>query len=219
MSSLRKAIDLLNSYSSLAKAQSGGRETMPPEPQAQRAYNQSFARFPMGISGDPTPDTQEQGQDWHGTVPGVPDVPPDEEGSGVQDQSEQAFKEPQSLLSEDTKEKKKGPPEPVNLMAPSDQIQEQAAARQNQQPSAPPVAAKSFTEDAMKSLAAAPRFSSGPVVPPRERTFLLEQGFSPEDVDAGVVNMTPRMRALFNRNLLSAVQKSITRLSDKIESK
>lgn len=203
MSDTSKATDLL-------KAFSAGRTVMPSEKQEQREYGHSFARFPVGVSGDPTPDLPEQGRDWHGTVPGVPDE--------AQDTDESAFKDPENLI-EDKKEKKKGPPEPVNLMAPTDDIQAQTDAQQQQQPAAPPIAAKSLNELALKSLAAAPQFSSGPIIPPKERSFLLEQGFAPDDIDAGAVNMTPRMRAQFNRDLQSAVQKSMAKLANKIESK
>jgi hypothetical protein len=142
-------------------------------------------------------------------------VPDEPQGDGDQEKDEEAFKDPENLL--DKKEGKKGPPEPVNLMAPTQEIQDRTEAQSQQQPAAPPVAAKSFHDLAMKSLAGAPRFSTGPFTPPRERSFLIEQGFTPEDVDSGAVNMTPRMRAQFNKDLLSAVQKAVTRLSTKIE--
>lgn len=213
MSSMKKAIDLLESF---VKAQSAGRTTVPSEPQAQRAYNQSFARFPLGETGDPTPDMPDQGSDWHGEKPGEPQVT---EENGDQEKAEEAFKDPEEVLGEDKKTKKKGPPDPVNLMAPTADIQKQAAAQQQQQPAAPQITAKSLTDLAIKSLAGAPRFTTGPITPPKEKKFLLEQGFAPEDIDAGAVSMTPRMRAQFNRDLLSAVQKSVRNLYKKIESK
>lgn len=216
MSDTRKAIDLLKSFTGqddLEKAQSAGVIVAPSETQAKREYGHSFARFPRGESGEPTPDLPEQGKDWHGTVPGVPDEPQDEEGD-QQGEDEAAFKDPENITGE-----KKGPPEPVNLMASTQEIQDKTNTRQQQQPAAPPIAAKSLNELARKALAGAPRFSSGPIMPPRERKFLIEQGFSPEDVDAGVANMTPRMRGQFNRDLQSTVQKSIAKLAEKIESK
>lgn len=219
MSATSDAINLLKSFTSISKAESAGRITLPSEIQAKREYGQSFARFPRGISGGPTPDLPERGKDWHGTVPGVPDEPQDD---GEQKKDEEAFKDPENLLN--GKEKKQGPPEPANLMATTQEIQDQTTNKQ--QPPAPPIAAKSISgminrlnNLAFKSLAAAPRFSLGPVMPPKERSFLIEQGFEPDDVDSGTVSMTPRMRAQFNRDLLSAVQKSINRLAQKIESK
>jgi bacterioferritin len=71
------------------------------------------------------------------------------------------------------------------------------------------------TQEAMKALAGAPRFADGPVLPPRAVSFLLEHGFTPEEINAGEANMTPRMRGLYNRNLLSNVRKSISSLTGK----
>jgi len=83
-------------------------------------------------------------------------------------------------------------------------------------PLAPPKIAKPAPspqiEEAQKALAGAPRFAEAPVVPPRAVDFLLEHGFTPAEIDAGEANMTSRMRALYNRNLLSSVRKSISAL-------
>lgn len=66
------------------------------------------------------------------------------------------------------------------------------------------------TQEAQKALAGAPRFAQGPVMPPRAVDFLLEHGFTPDEILSGEANMTPRMRGLYNRNLLSKVRKSIS---------
>jgi hypothetical protein len=209
MSEMKKAIELLDSFTDLFKAESAGRTTLPSEVQARREYGHSFARYPRGVSGGPTPDLPERGRDWHGTVPGVPDEPQDED---QQAKDEEAFKDPENLLDN---EQKQGPTEPVNLMAPTQEIQDKTT--NTQQPPAPPIAAKSLNDMAIKSLAGAPRFSPGPIMPPKERKFLIEQGYDPEEVDSGAISMTPRLRAQYNKDLLSTVQKSITKLANKIE--
>jgi bacterioferritin len=66
------------------------------------------------------------------------------------------------------------------------------------------------TQEAQKALAGAPRFANGPVMAPRAVDFLMEHGFTPDEIEAGEANMTPRMRGLYNRNLLSQVRKSIS---------
>ncbi len=68
------------------------------------------------------------------------------------------------------------------------------------------------TQEAKKALAGAPQFMEGPVMAPRAVSFLLEQGFSPEEIQAGRANMTANMRGLYNRNLTSSVRKSISTL-------
>lgn len=80
----------------IEKAESAGRTTMPSEKQAKREYDHSFARFPRGISGVTTPDLPERGRDWHGTVPGVPDEPQDDDKD--QKESESYFSDPKDLL-------------------------------------------------------------------------------------------------------------------------
>ncbi len=79
------------------KAESAGRTIMPSEKQAKREYDHSFARYPRGISGSTTPDLPERGRDWHGTVPGVPDEPQDDDKD--QKESEAYFSDPKNLLS------------------------------------------------------------------------------------------------------------------------
>ncbi len=76
---------------------------------------------------------------------------------------------------------------------------------------------KQINEQAIKALSGAPIFTSGPVLPPRELDFLARHGFSPDEIDSGLVQLTPTMRAEFNRELQSAVQKSITAFADKLE--
>jgi bacterioferritin len=67
--------------------------------------------------------------------------------------------------------------------------------------------------EAKKALAAAPRFSPGPFIAPREKEFLRTKGWSDEDLESGEKLMTPRLRAEFNRWLTSTVRKSIGRLA------
>jgi len=69
---------------------------------------------------------------------------------------------------------------------------------------------KKNNDEAKKALAAAPRFSPGPFVPPREREFLQMRGWSNEDIESGQASMSPRLRAEFNKWLTSTVQKSIS---------
>ena len=72
---------------------------------------------------------------------------------------------------------------------------------------------KDKNEEAAKALAAAPRFSPGPFVPPREREFLKLKGWSDEDIESGEKMMSPRIRAEFNKWLTSTVMKSIEGLA------
>jgi len=77
----------------------------------------------------------------------------------------------------------------------------------------PPNAFKaSKTSEASKAFSAAPRFAEGPVIPPREREFLLRFGYTPDEIEAGEVTVTPRMRSEFNRYITGVVQKSISGL-------
>jgi len=66
-------------------------------------------------------------------------------------------------------------------------------------------------EEAKKAFVAAPRFSPGPFVAPREKQFLQMHGYSDEDIDRGFI-MPPRLRAAFNKWLTATVQKSIGEL-------
>lgn len=68
---------------------------------------------------------------------------------------------------------------------------------------------KKTNDEAKKALAAAPIFSPGPFVSPREKQFLQLRGWSNEDIESGQANMSPRLRAEFNKWLTSTVQKSI----------
>lgn len=80
------------------------------------------------------------------------------------------------------------------------------------------VQAKSLVEEACKALAGAPTFDPGPVMPPREIDYLLQHGFTMQEIVNGNAYMTPSMRAQFNRDLATSVNKSITMLQTKIES-
>jgi len=72
---------------------------------------------------------------------------------------------------------------------------------------------KSFTSIALKALAGAPIFATGPLVPPAEKRFLVEQGYSPDEIDSGVVQLTPRLRGEYNRWLTRTVKKSLSSIS------
>lgn len=69
--------------------------------------------------------------------------------------------------------------------------------------------AKSINTVALNALSNAPTFSPGPVIPPREREFLVREGFSAEEVETGRVRMSPRLRKSYNQWLQSTVRKSI----------
>lgn len=66
------------------------------------------------------------------------------------------------------------------------------------------------TDEAIKALAGAARFTSAmvPFTPPQERDFMLQNGFTPEEIDRGA-QMTPRLRAEYNRYASSQVAKSL----------
>lgn len=72
---------------------------------------------------------------------------------------------------------------------------------------------KEKNDAAIKAFAAAPIFRTGPVVPPREMSFLVENGYSREDVMSGRYAFTPRLRAEYNRRMSKSVQKSIENLT------
>jgi len=63
--------------------------------------------------------------------------------------------------------------------------------------------------DAKKAFSGAPRFNPGRVVPPRELEFLQRQGYSRNDIANGNFKITPTMRAEFNQEVTSSVQKSL----------
>lgn len=153
----------------LAKAgaaqESGGRTTFPKEDRAKE--EEESQRYPRGVGSAETPDLPERGSDWHGTVPGVPDVPEDE---------------------------------PMDI---GKTPQEEAAEFKQ---------FKDKNEETKKSLAGAPRFSPGPFVPPREADFLLQYGYSPEEIKSGDYKISPWMRAEFNRQQMGVVHKSLSDL-------
>lgn len=179
VSETRKATALLKDV--VAKIDKAGAtqesgEGWVPESQQQRrrGYDRSFLRDSRGISGGASPDLPEQGRDWHGTVPGVPD-------------------EPRKTDEEDLDRP------PVNLVDSTPDSEEP----------------KKINDEAKKALAAAPRFSPGPFVAPREREFLRMRGWSNEDIESGQASMSPRLRAEFNKWLTSSVQKSISSFINK----
>ena len=71
------------------------------------------------------------------------------------------------------------------------------------------------TKQAVKALAGAPILPKGPLMPPTARKFLLEHGYTPAEIDAGLASMTPRMRGMYNRDLLSGIRKSLATFEDK----
>jgi bacterioferritin (cytochrome b1) len=144
---------------------SAGKTTNPSEDQAKREYDNSFSRFPRGVAGGSTPDLPERGRDWHGTVPGVPDEPQDDE------EEEKYFKDPVDLLK--------------------------------------PKSCDS-TDEAIKALAGAARFAA-PIMPPREREFMLQNGYTEDEISNGAT-LTPRLRAEFNRYMAGSVRKSLSSL-------
>jgi bacterioferritin len=69
------------------------------------------------------------------------------------------------------------------------------------------------TDDAIKALAGAARFARGPTMPPREREFMMTQGYTKDEIDGGAT-LTPRLRAEFNRFVANSVHKSLGRLEE-----
>jgi bacterioferritin len=67
------------------------------------------------------------------------------------------------------------------------------------------------TDKAIKALAGASRFTRGSVIPPREREFMLQNGYTPVEIESGAV-MTPRLRAEFNQFVANSVHKSLSSL-------
>jgi len=185
---IEKARRLLMAMAKAGAAQeSGGRHTFPSEDQVKREEDSPRSHRGVGHAG--TPDLPERGGDWHGTVPGVPDVPED---------------------SEDVDTGKTG----------EEQGQDRPKPKKQEQPTpghpANPPPQPSKTEEAIKALAGAPRFSPGPFVPPREAKFLLEFGYSPEEIKQGDYRVAPWMRAEFNRQQTSVINKSIDGLLGRI---
>jgi hypothetical protein len=154
-----------------AAQESGGRTTFPLEDAAKR--DSESLRYSRGVGDAETPDLPESGRDWHGTVPGVPDVPKDEKpGESVVD----IGKTPQ----------------------------EEAAGYKK---------LKDQNEETKKAMAGAPRFSPGPFTAPREAEFLLQYGYTPEEVQSGDFRIAPWMRAEFNRQQMGVVYKSLSSLA------
>jgi bacterioferritin len=61
-----------------ADQESAGREVVS-EGRYMKEQQHSYERVAPGISGGAGPDLPERGRDWHGTVPGVPDEPQDDD--------------------------------------------------------------------------------------------------------------------------------------------
>jgi bacterioferritin len=70
------------------------------------------------------------------------------------------------------------------------------------------VAHQQSTDEAIKALSGAARFSPGPFIPPQEKEFMLQQGYTTEEIDAGA-QLTPRLRAEFNTHAAQQVSKSL----------
>jgi hypothetical protein len=65
------------------------------------------------------------------------------------------------------------------------------------------------TDEAIKALAGVSHVFPGPFTPPRERDFMLQNGYTPEEIECGAT-MTPRLRAEFNRFVANSVRKSLS---------
>lgn len=186
---IEKARRLLMAMAKAGAAQeSSGRHTFPSEDQAKR--EEESPRSHRGVGNAGTPDLPERGADWHGTVPGVPDVPEDSEDV---DTGKTGDEQGQDRPNPKKKQEQPTPGHPAN----------------------PPLQ-PSKTEEAIKALAGAPRFSPGPFTPPREAKFLLEFGYSPEEIKSGDYRVAPWMRAEFNRQQTSVINKSIDGLLGRI---
>jgi len=77
---------------------SSGRDTMPSEKHAKKEYEDSFARYPGGISGSSTPDLPERGKDWHDEI----------DDDKEQKEAQESFKDPVNLLEKPSKHVTKG---------------------------------------------------------------------------------------------------------------
>ncbi len=168
-----------------AAQESTGRWTLEDPIQAKREHEHGLERQPTGISGGPTPDLPERGRDWHGTVPGVPDEPQDDD----EEPAEKTWAAPKPILESEKKEKK---PEPVirKALVPYQFAQQRA-------------------RDILKAL---PDLSVGPDLTPREMEFLKSQGLDDEDIIRGSYRITPRMQTEFRRYMTDRVFKSLSGL-------
>lgn len=189
---INKAMMLLKAG---AAQESTGKHTFPSEKQAEREYEHSFERQPTGEGGAETPDLPDRGRDWHGTVPGVPDE--DQEPADEDDSDEPSKNGVQKVWAD-----------PTTPFVQEGSKSKEPVENQEQQASA----VKSITAAAIKAFSGAPRFAQGPLVPPREKDWLLTQGYSPEEVASGQVQITSRMRGEFNRWLQGTIRKSFDSL-------
>ena len=169
-----------------ADQESAGEFTAPTGKQAKRAYDDSFTNQMTGETGGETPDLPERGKDWHGTVAGVPDESQDTDDDKNEEGVLKVWSVPTNPFQQEGAEK---PPE-------ENQAQQASAV-------------KSLMESASKAFAGAPRFATGPIVPPREKSWLQTPGYSPDGIASGQVQITPRMRGEFNRWLQNTVRKSL----------
>lgn len=167
-----------------AAQESTGRWTLEDPVQAKREHEHSYERQPIGVSGSPTPDLPERGRDWHGTVPGVPDEPQDDD----EEPAEETWGAPKPILESEKKTKKPGPVTKALV---------------------PYYAAQQRARDILKAL---PDLSIGPDLTPREVEFLKSQGMDEEDIFRGQVRITPRMRTEFRRYMTDRVFKSLSGL-------
>jgi bacterioferritin len=69
----------------------------------------------------------------------------------------------------------------------------------------------SANKEAMKALSNVPCFSSSSSINPKEKDFMLENGYTEEEIEGGA-QLTPRLRAMFNRFLRDQVSKSVSSL-------
>jgi hypothetical protein len=189
-----------------ADQESGGRTTMPSGGQAKREDEHSYSRQPEGESGDPTADTAEER--WHGSGTETDEDDPhkdDNEQTGEERDVQKVWSNPQVPFQQ--KDVAEAPAE-----APGDAPGAAPGVIPGQQQAPPGEQAsvvKSLMAQAMKAFAGAPRFAQGPLVPPREKEWLKTQGYSPDEIDSGQVQITSRMRGEFNRWLQGTIRKSL----------
>lgn len=213
--SFTESIDLLKAFTS------AGREEFVSGEQAKRAYERSFEKQATGISGGDSPDLPDRGRDWHGTVEGVPDEPQDDELNEGKTEGEindgehnvQKVWENPKIPFQQTKDVQKEEDSAEGGEQQQEPVEEEDQQQFTEAPQQQVV--KSFFQEASKAFSGAPRFAQGRIAPPREKTWLLINGYSPEEVESGQVQITPRMRGEFNRWLQNTVRKSLNNLKTK----
>jgi len=165
-----------------AAQESTGRWTLEDPVQAKREQEHGLYRQPTGVSGGPTPDLPERGKDWHGTVPGVPDEPQDDD----EEEIEETWAAPKPILESE----KKKTSEVSKALASYCRTQQRA-------------------RDVLKSL---PDLHIGPDLSPRELEFLKSQGVDDDAIIRGNLRITPRMRVEFRQFMTDRVFKSLSGL-------